>query len=275
MSPVLKKKMFFDFANYNNLPTVAIIDFSGKIGSDCASDMNFANMKPYVDSAFAQPNLEAVILKINCPGGSPVQCELISTYIQSKIEATKTPVLAFVEEMAASGGYWIACMGSKIYAARSSMVGSIGVIMQSMGFDKILKKLGVEPRIYTSGENKAIMNPLNPVTEEDEAIMQELLGDLHQQFIDYVKKSRGDRLSKDQDTLFSGQVWTANASMKQNLGLVDGVDHLDLFIERTYGKNVILVQFNKKTESLMDQLKKNFSLQFFSDLMRKVYPLFF
>ena len=273
MSPV--SKMFFDFANYNSLPTVAIIDFSGKIGTDCASDINFANMKPYIDSAFAQPNLEAVILKINCPGGSPVQCELISTYIQSKIEATKTPVMAFVEEMAASGGYWIACAGSKIYAARSSMVGSIGVIMQSMGFDKILEKLGVEPRIYTSGENKAIMNPLNPVTEEDEAIMQELLGDLHQQFIDYVKKSRGDRLSKDQDTLFSGQVWTANASMKQKLGLVDGIDHLDLFIERTYGKNVILVQFNKKTESLMDQLKKNFSLQFFSDLMRKVNPIFF
>ena len=257
------------------MPTLAIVDISGKIGTDCACDISFSNMKPYIDSAFAQQNLEAVILKINCPGGSPVQCELISTYIKSKIEATKIPVIAFVEEMAASGGYWIACTGSKIYAARSSIVGSIGVIMQSLGFDKVLKMLGVEPRIYTSGENKAIMNPLNPVTEDDEEIMQELLGDLHQQFIDYVKSSRGNRLSKDHDTLFSGQVWTANASVMQKLGLVDGIDHLDLYIERTYGKNVVLVQYNKKTENLLDQLKKNFSLKFFSDMMQRVIPLYF
>ena len=276
MSPVAKQaKMFFDFGNYSNMPTIAIIDFSGKIGTDCASDMSFSNMKPYIDSAFAQQKLEAVILKINCPGGSPVQCELISTYIKSKIEATKVPVIAFVEEMAASGGYWIACTGSKIYAARSSIVGSIGVIMQSLGFDKVLEKLGVEPRIYTSGENKAIMNPLNPVTEEDEEIMQELLGDLHQQFIDYVKSSRGNRLSKDHETLFSGQVWTANASMMKKLGLVDGIDHLDLYIERTYGKNVILVQYNKKAENLLDQLKKNFSLKFFSDMMKRINPFYF
>merc|ERR1739838_112639 len=270
-------KMFFDFGNYQSLPRVAVIEFKGKIGAEASSDMSFSNMKPYIDSAFSQQNLEAVILKINCPGGSPVQCELISTYIKSKIEATKIPVIAFVEEMAASGGYWIACTGSKIYAARSSIVGSIGVIMQSLGFDKVLKMLGVEPRIYTSGENKAIMNPLNPVTEDDEEIMQELLGDLHQQFIDYVKSSRGNRLSKDHDTLFSGQVWTANASVMQKLGLVIGIDHLDLYIQRTYSKNVLLVQFNKKTENFLDQLKKNFSLKFFSDMMQRqrVIPFYF
>ena len=265
--------MFFDFGNYQNLPRVAVIDFKGKIEADSISSMSFANMKPYIDSAFSQPNLEVVILKINCPGGTPVQCELISTYIKSKMEVTKTPVIAFVEEMAASGGYWIACSGSKIYAARSSIVGSIGVIMQSMGFDKILEKVGIEPRIFTSGANKAIMNPMNPVTAEDKEIMQELLGDLHQQFIDYVKRSRGDRLSEDHDIIFSGQVWTANASMNEELGLVDGIDHLELYLERTYGKNVILVQLSKESENFLDQLKKQFSLKVISEFLQKVSPL--
>ena len=267
------KKMFFDFGNYQNLPRVAVIHFKGKIDAESTSGMSFANMKPYIDSAFSQPNLEVVILKINCPGGSPVQCELISTYIKSKMEATKTPVIAFVEEMAASGGYWIACSGSKIYAARSSIVGSIGVIMQSMGFDKVLEKVGIEPRIFTSGANKAIMNPMNPVTEEDKEIMQELLGDLHQQFIDYVKRSRGDRLSEDHYMLVSGEVWTANASINERLGLVDGIDHLELYLERTYGKNVILMHFSKETEGFLDQLKKQFSLKFVSDWLHKVSPV--
>ena len=100
------KKMFFDFGNYQNLPRVAVIDFKGKIDAESTSGMSFANMKPYIDSAFSQPNLEVVILKINCPGGSPVQCELVSTYIKSKMEA--------------SGGCWIACSGSKIYAATAN-----------------------------------------------------------------------------------------------------------------------------------------------------------
>ena len=265
-------KMFFDFGNYQSLPRVAVIEFKGKIGADASSDMSFSNMKPYIDSAFSQKNLEAVILKINCPGGSPVQCELISTYIKNKMETTKTPVIAFVEEMAASGGYWIACSGSKIYAARSSIVGSIGVIMQSMGFDKILEKVGIEPRIFTSGANKAIMNPMNPVTDEDKEIMQELLGDLHQQFINYVKISRGDRLSVDHDILFSGQVWTANASLIEELGLVDGIDHLDLYLQRTYGKNVILVQFNKESENFLVQLKKQFSFKVVSDWLFRFSP---
>ena len=265
-------KMFFDFGNYQSLPRVAVIEVKGKIGADASSDMSFSNMKPYIDSAFSQQNLEAVILKINCPGGSPVQCELISTYIKNRMEATKTPVIAFVEEMAASGGYWIACSGSKIYAARSSIVGSIGVIMQSMGFDKILEKVGIEPRIFTSGANKAIMNPLNPVTDEDKGIMQELLQDLHQQFIDYVKISRGDRLSVDHDILFSGQVWTANASLIEELGLVDGIDHLELYLQRTYGKNVILVQFNKESENFLDQLKKQFSFKVVLDWLIRFSP---
>jgi len=265
-------KMFFDFGNYQSLPRVAVIEVKGKIGADASSDMSFSNMKPYIDSAFSQQNLEAVILKINCPGGSPVQCELISTYIKNRMEATKTPVIAFVEEMAASGGYWIACSGSKIYAARSSIVGSIGVIMQSMGFDKILEKVGIEPRIFTSGANKAIMNPLNPVTDEDKEIMQELLRDLHQQFIDYVKISRGDRLSVDHDILFSGQVWTANASLIEELGLVDGIDHLELYLQRTYGKNIVLVQFNKESENFLDQLKKQFSFKVVSDWLFRFNP---
>ena len=265
-------KMFFDFGNYQSLPRVAVIEFKGKIGADASSDMSFSNMKPHIDSAFSQQNLEAVILKINSPGGSPVQCELISTYIKNKMEATKTPVIAFVEEMAASGGYWIACSGSKIYAARSSIVGSIGVIMQSMGFDKILEKVGIEPRIFTSGANKAIMNPLNPVTDEDKEIMQELLRDLHQQFIDYVKISRGDRLSVDHDILFSGQVWTANASLIEELGLVDGIDHLELYLQRTYGKNVVLVQFNKESENFLDQLKKQFSFKVVLDWLIRFSP---
>ena len=263
-------KNIFTFSRKKPTPTLAIIDVSGNIGTD----LSFDKMKPNIDSAFAQQNCEAVMLKINCPGGSPVECELISSYIKSKTEATNIPVIAFVEGMAASGGYWLACTGSKIYAARSSIVGSIGVITQSLGFDKVLKKLGIEPRIYKGGKLKDFSNDLIPVTESDNEIMQELVGDLHQQFIDYVKGSRGDRLSKDHDTLFSGRVWTANASVMQKLGLVDAIDHLDLYIESTYGKNVVLVRYNKKTDqrpNFMDQLKKNVSLKF----LQRVIPFYY
>ena len=143
-------------------------------------------------------------------------------------------MIVFVEDMAASGGYWLACTGSEIYAANSSMVGSIGVITQGVGVHQLIEKWGIDNRTYTAGENKSINNPLDPVKESDVKIIKGLLNDIHQDFINHVKTNRGDRLSDDDKLLFSGQVWTGENALK--LGLIDGIDHMEGYIAKKWGK---------------------------------------
>ena len=223
----------------SRMPMVSVIDLHGTIMSDggmasfSSSDINLISMKKKIDTAFAPPSLEAVILSINSPGGSPVQSDLVSAYIKRKAEAAEVPVIVFVEDMAASGGYWLACTGSEIYAARSSILGSIGVITMGLGLPELIKKLGVENRTYTSGESKSINNPLDPVKESDVAIIKRNLNEIHQVFIEHVKNSRGEKLAED-EAIFSGQYWTADGALK--LGLIDGIDHCDAYIEKRWGK---------------------------------------
>jgi len=225
----------------SRIPKVCIIDLHGTIMSDGgktasplgSSNINLISMKKKIDVAFRPPSLKAVILSINSPGGSPVQSDLVSAYIKRKAEATNVPVIVFVEDMAASGGYWLACTGSEIYAARSSIVGSIGVITMGLGVPELIKKIGVENRTYTSGESKSINNPLDPVKESDVAIIKRNLNEIHQVFIEHVKTNRGEKLADD-ETIFSGQYWTADSALK--LGLIDGIDHADAYIAKTWGK---------------------------------------
>merc|ERR1711902_443316 len=164
-----------------------------------------------------------------------VQSELISSYIKQKSEKVKVPVIAFVEDMACSGGYWLACSGSEIYAARTSIVGSIGVIRQSLGFHQLIEKWGIDNRTYTSGENKSINNPFAPVKDSDVEITKTLLNEIHQVFINHVKENRGDKLTADDETLFSGQYWTGETGLK--LGLVDGIDNMDAYIAKKWGES--------------------------------------
>lgn len=226
----------------SRMPKVSVIDLHGTIMSDGGktssplggSNINLISMKKKIDVAFSPPSLKAVILSVNSPGGSPVQSDLVSAYIKRKAEASNVPVIVFVEDMAASGGYWLACTGTEIYAARSSILGSIGVITMGLGAPELIKKIGVENRTYTAGESKSINNPFDPVKESDVAIIKRNLNEIHQVFIEHVKTSRGEKLADD-ETIFSGQFWTADSALK--LGLIDGIDHADAYIERTWGKD--------------------------------------
>merc|ERR1740129_925779 len=212
----------------------------GKTSPLGSSNINLISMKKKIDVAFSPPSLKAVILSINSPGGSPVQSDLVSAYIKRKAEAADVPVVVFVEDMAASGGYWLACTGSEIYAARSSVVGSIGVISMGLGFHQLIDKWGIERRTFTAGENKSVLDPLSPLKEKDVEIIKGLLNNIHQHFIDHVKESRGDRLKGDDKTIFNGEFWTGEPALE--LGLIDGIDNLDSYIARKWGEKVEVVR---------------------------------
>ena len=239
-------------------PAVAILKLHGRISTETESygggkkHINFAKMRDMIDAAFAVENLKAVILNINSPGGSSVQSDLISSYIKQKAEEVKIPVVSIVEEMAASGGYWLACTGSEIYAARTSIVGSIGVITQGLGFHDLIQKWGIDNRTYTAGENKCINNPFDPVKESDVKITKSLLNEIHQVFINHVRDNRGDRLASDDETLFNGQYWIAETGLK--LGLVDGIDNIDSYIAKKWGKDVLIHRIRKENKTMLSDL---------------------
>lgn len=226
----------------NPKPTVSVITLAGTIMAGKPSqfggkkNINLESTRKMIDSAFKQKNLKLVCLNVNSPGGSAVQSDLVSHYIKSKSLKHNVDVVVFVEDTAASGGYWLACTGKQIFATRSSVVGSIGVISMSLGFPELIKKYGIESRVFTAGENKSVMNPLQPLKESDIAIIKNLLGNLHEHFIEHVKTNRGDRLKADDKTLFNGEFWTGNKALE--LGLIDGIDTLDSYIEREFGDKV-------------------------------------
>lgn len=197
----------------------AMVELGGLIaeGSDASAD----NIVSGLRSAFADKNTVGVILRINSPGGSPVQ----SGYVYDEIrrlrkEYPQTPLYAVVGDMCASGGYYIAAAADEIYADKASVVGSIGVLMNGFGFVEAMEKLGVERRLLTAGAHKGFLDPFSPAQPDEIAHIQSLLGDIHEQFIHAVKEGRGDRL-QDDPSLFSGLVWTGEQAVK--LGLVDGL----------------------------------------------------
>jgi len=224
----------------NPKPTVSVIPLEGTIIAGKSrfgnKNINLDSIRGMIDSAFKQKNLKLVCLNVNSPGGSAVQSDLVSQYIKGKAEKAGIDVVVFVEDTAASGGYWLACTGKQIFASRSSVVGSIGVISMSLGFHEIIKKYGLERRVFTAGENKSVMDPLQPLKESDIVIIKNLLSNLHEHFIEHVKTNRGDRLKGDDQTLFNGEFWTGNKALE--LGLIDGIDNLDNYIEREFGDKV-------------------------------------
>jgi len=226
---------------FGTTPRVTVVNLHGTImqgkGSPLSGKLiNLESTRKVIDEAFKPNRLQAVILNINSPGGSAVQSDLVSTYIKEKSIKHNVPVIAFCEDYAASGGYWLACTGSEIYAARSSVVGSIGVISQGLGFHQLIDKYGVERRTFTAGENKAVLDPLAPLKDKDVEIIKGLLNNIHQHFIDHVKTSRGDRLKGDDKTIFNGEFWTGEPAL--SLGLIDGIDNVDSYIARRWGDNV-------------------------------------
>ena len=222
-------------------PLVNVLRLDGVIGRASGprrGGMALSDMAESIEKAFKGPQLSAVALAINSPGGSPVQSALIATRIRALAAENEVPVYAFCEDVAASGGYWLACAADEIYADPASIVGSIGVVFAGFGFPEMLAKIGVERRVHAAGEKKAILDPFKSEDQEDVEILKELQADIHEQFKDHVRERRGDKLQAAESGLFSGEFWTGNRAL--GLGLVDGLGDLRSVMRERYGEKVKL-----------------------------------
>ncbi|MGF7156863.1 S49 family peptidase [Bartonella heixiaziensis] len=202
-----------------------------------ARSLSLGKCANLLDKAFAYKKAPAVALIINSPGGSPVQSRLIFKRIRDLAEEKNKKVLVFIEDVAASGGYMIACAGDEIFADPSSIVGSIGVVSASFGFPELLKKIGVERRVYTAGKNKVTLDPFQPEKKADIEHLKSLQGEVHQTFIDLVKERRASKLSDDQN-IFTGLFWSGKKGVE--LGLIDGLNDIRSVIKKRFGEDTKL-----------------------------------
>ncbi len=230
----------------------ALVDIVGVI--DPKGDASADRVTAALQGAFKDKNTQGVVLRINSPGGSPVQAGIIYDEIRRlRGVYPNVPMYAVVEDICASGGYYIAAAADKIYVDKASIVGSIGVIMDGWGFTGTMEKLGVQRRVLVSGENKAFLDPFSPVDGKQKKHAQSMLDDIHKQFIDVVRKGRGKRLKESSD-LFSGLLWTGARSIE--LGLSDGFGSVD-FVAREVIKAEDIVDFTQK-ENLAERFAKRF-----------------
>jgi signal peptide peptidase SppA len=218
---------------------VPVVRLSGVIGAvtPLRPGMTLAGVAKMLERAFSMKNAKAVALLVNSPGGSPVQSRQIYLRIRQLAVEKKLPVLVFVEDVAASGGYMIACAGDEIYCDPSSILGSIGVVGGSFGLTELIKKVGVERRLYTAGSRKAMLDPFLPENPEDVERLKAIQREIHAIFIALVKDSRGARLKGADDTLFTGEYWAGETSV--SLGLADGIGDLRSTLRARYGEKVV------------------------------------
>src|SRR5436190_2345183 len=218
---------------------VPVVRLSGVIGAvtPLRPGMTLAGVARVLERAFTVRNAKAVALVINSPGGSPVQSRQIYLRIKQLAAEKKLPVLVFVEDVAASGGYMIACAGDEIYCDPSSILGSIGVVGGTFGFQELIRKIGIERRLYTAGAHKAMLDPFLPENPDDVARVKALQREIHAIFIALVKESRGSRLKGADDVLFSGEYWAGDSSV--SLGLADAIGDLRSTLRSRYGDKVL------------------------------------
>lgn len=218
---------------------VPVVRLSGIIGAvtPLRPGMSLTGVARVLERAFSVRNAKAVALVINSPGGSPVQSRQIYLRIKQLAAEKKLKVLVFVEDVAASGGYMIACAGDEIFCDPSSILGSIGVVGGSFGFQEAIKRLGIERRLYTAGTHKAMLDPFLPEDPDDVARLKALQREIHQIFIALVKESRGARLKGADDTLFTGEYWAGETSIA--LGLADGIGDIRSTLRARYGETVL------------------------------------
>ena len=227
--PLMKR--FIPFVKSD--PLVAVLRLSGAIAAGQRGGvLNDAGLAPLIERAFSRGKPKAVALVINSPGGSPVQSSLIAARIRRLAEEKELPVHAFVEDVAASGGYWLACAADEIWADESSILGSIGVISASFGFHELIERWGIERRVHTAGTDKSMLDPFRPERDTDIARLKSIQATIHDSFIAHVKARRGARLTEDQD-LFTGEFWTGARAV--DLGLADGIAHLKPKMTELYG----------------------------------------
>ena len=226
-------------ARLSGAAVVPVVRLSGLIGAvtPLRPGMSLAGVARVLERAFSVKNAKAVALLINSPGGSPVQSRQIYLRIRQLASEKKLPVLVFVEDVAASGGYMIACAGDEIFCDPSSILGSIGVVGGSFGLQELIKKIGVERRLYTAGEHKAMLDPFLAENPDDVARLKAIQQEIHAIFIDLVKQSRGSRLKGADDVLFTGEYWAGETSV--SLGLADAVGDLRSTLRARYGDKVL------------------------------------
>ena len=222
------------------IAVVPVVRLSGVIGAvtPLRPGMSLAGVARTLERAFEIKNAKAVALVINSPGGSPVQSRQIYLRIRQLAAEKKLPVLVFVEDVAASGGYMIACAGDEIFCDPSSILGSIGVVGGAFGFQDLIKKIGVERRLYTAGAHKAMLDPFLPENPDDVARVKALQREIHAIFIALVKQSRGSRLKGADDVLFTGEYWAGETSV--SLGLADAIGDLRSTLRARYGDKVLM-----------------------------------
>lgn len=220
----------------NPVPKVAVLQLHGVIGRTSligSSGMTFSSLEKTIQKCFKVNGIKAVAVSINSPGGSPVQSSLIAQHLMDLSQENNIGIYAFVEDVAASGGYWLACAADEIFANENSILGSIGVVSAGFGFSKALDKLGVERRVYTSGQSKSMLDPFKPEKPEEVKKLKEIQEDIHQSFCDYVTERRGKRLSRVDVNLFEGDIWTGKRAAE--LGLIDGIGSLHSTMRKRFG----------------------------------------
>jgi len=222
---------------FRSRPSVSVVRLSGVIASGNrlgGATLNDAGLAPILERAFHKGKPKAVVLVVNSPGGSPVQSSLIGSRIRRLATETETPVYAFCEDVAASGGYWIASAADKIFVDASSVVGSIGVISASFGFHELLSKHGIERRVHTAGEDKSMLDPFRPERPDDIKRLKALQSVIHENFKQQISSRRGSKLA-DKD-LFTGEIWVGQGAI--DVGLADEIGHLVPKMKEMFGDKV-------------------------------------
>tara|TARA_B100000579_G_C22610073_1_gene746829 strand:- start:18 stop:824 length:807 start_codon:yes stop_codon:yes gene_type:complete len=246
--------MFSFFKKKKIIPHVRLSGVIGNVGK-FKQGIDFTGQEEIITKAFSVKKATCVAITINSPGGSPVQSHLIYSHIRTLAKKNKKKVIVFAEDVAASGGYLIACAGDEIYANSSSIIGSIGVIYSSFGFTELIKKIGVERRIHTAGKNKSTLDPFLDEKKEDIERLKNIQLDLHKDFIDVVEKSRGAKLKKTEVELFSGEFWSG--SKAKNLGLIDNIGNANQILREKFGEDVEIKKFEKSKGWLSKRLSSS------------------
>jgi len=251
--------MFSFFKKKTIIPHVRLTGVIGNAGR-FNKGMDLVGQQDILKKAFSIKKIKYVAISINSPGGSPVQSHLIYSYIRQLADRKKIKVLIFAEDVAASGGYLISCAGDEIYANSSSIIGSIGVISASFGFKELIKKMGIERRIYTAGKNKSTLDPFVDEKEEDIKRLKDIQLELHADFIKVVETSRGKKLKdSEKNNIFTGEFWTGASALK--LGLIDGIGNVDQILKERFGEEVVIKKFEKQKGWLSQKLSASIESQ--------------
>jgi signal peptide peptidase SppA len=250
---------------------IAVVNLSGVIGKGGKIDqgINIENVNLLLEKAFETKNLKAVAINVNSPGGSPVQSELIYTRIKELSAEKKIPVFTFAQDVAASGGYFILLAGDELFAHNASIIGSIGVISAGFGFEDLIKKIGVERRIYAQGKNKAVLDPFSPENLESIEILKSAQRDVFESFKDLVRQNRQEKLKESDDFLFNGAFWSGKKAAE--LGLVDAIGDMRNVMKNKFGDKIKFINIEPKKKGFIKELlASSFGVNFADSLIKKI-----